>query len=78
MEFRYTYTIYFEYGCIKSIYFNSVNFKMFKFTDWIVKITGMYLYFFQSVLEDVHAADDDEDEEENMPVPGTPPQKKVR
>lgn len=38
----------------------------------------MYLYFFQSVLEDVHAADDDEDEEENMPVPGTPPQKKVR
>lgn len=38
----------------------------------------MYLYFFQSVLEDVHAADDDEDEEEDMPVPGTPPQKKVR
>lgn len=37
----------------------------------------MYLYFFQSVLEDVHAADDDE-EEEDMPVPGTPPQKKVR
>lgn len=39
----------------------------------------MYLYFYQSVLEDVHAAaDDDEDEEEDMPVPGTPPQKKVR
>lgn len=32
----------------------------------------------QSVLEDVHAADDDEDEEEDMPVPGTPPQKKFR
>lgn len=39
----------------------------------------MYPYFFQSVLEDVHAADDDDDdEEEDMPVPGTPPQKKVR
>lgn len=35
----------------------------------------MYPYFFQSVLEDVHG---DDDEDEDMPVPGTPPQKKVR
>lgn len=26
MGFRYIYTIHFEYGCITSIYFNSVNF----------------------------------------------------
>lgn len=33
MGFRYIYTIHFEYECITSIYFNSVNFQMFKFTD---------------------------------------------
>lgn len=44
MGFRFIYTIHFEYGCITSIYFNSVNFQMFKFTDWIVKISVNHRY----------------------------------